>query len=108
MIVSPLCNGLASEPLNWIPCRQCAQCFENLAAILNNGGMGWEDCVKLVVYFAPGCDISTVRAARAKALGDVCVAATGLGVEQITDEYGDEALVQIELVAAKCGPVALL
>ena len=36
------------------------------------------------------------------------MAATGLGVEQIKDEYGDQALVQIELVAAKYGPVALL
>ncbi len=86
---------------------QCAQAFSNLGAILQDAGMHWRDCVKMVMYFTDGCDLAVLREARAVALGsDLGCAATCIGVRGIPDS--PEAVVAIDIIAAQPGCSAAL
>lgn len=63
--------------------------------------MGWGDCVKMMLYFSPGCDPAVLREARAAALGeDLACAATTVGVVEVAGEPG--AVVTVDIIAAKC------
>eukprot|EP01044_Picomonas_judraskeda_P009169 COSAG03_NODE_1098_length_4823_cov_2.610711_5_plen_428_part_00 len=86
--------------------EQCAQAFANVGAILLDAGMHWRDCVKMVMYFTPGCDPTVLRDARKVVLGeDLLCAATCIGVQGIPE--APEAVVAIEVIAARAGGSSL-
>ena len=89
--------------------EQCERVFENLRLVLQEAGLGWDDCVKMMMYFTDGCDPGNdLQPARARAVGEgwTGCAATALGVRGIVGAPG--AVVQVELIAAKCEPAAAL
>ena len=77
--------------------------------MLQEAGLGWDDCVKMMMYFTDGCDPGNdLQPARARAVGEgwAGCAATALGVRGIVGAPG--AVVQVELIAAECEPAAAL
>jgi 2-iminobutanoate/2-iminopropanoate deaminase len=76
---------------------QTHQCFDNLFAVLANGGLGTEDVVKVNVYLTDMNDFSKMNEAYATRFKDPPPARTTVGVAELPMN----ARVEIELVAKK-------
>ena len=78
--------------------QQCENCWDNIFAILAEGGMGREDIVKLTVYLTRREDREVNAAIRAKKMGGIAPASTFLLVAGLAQP---EFLIEIDVVAAK-------
>jgi enamine deaminase RidA (YjgF/YER057c/UK114 family) len=78
--------------------QQCENCWDNIFAILAEGGMGREDIVKLTVYLTRREDREANAAIRAKKMGSIAPASTFLLVAGLAQP---EFLIEIDVVAAK-------
>ena len=76
---------------------QTHQCFDNLFAVLANGGLGPDDVVKVNVYLTDMNDFSKMNEAYATRFKDPPPARTTVGVAELPMN----ARVEIELVAKK-------
>jgi 2-iminobutanoate/2-iminopropanoate deaminase len=76
---------------------QTHQCFDNLFAVLANGGLGPDDVVKVNVYLTDMNDFSKMNEAYATRFKDPPPARTTVGVAALPMN----ARVEIELVAKK-------
>ena len=77
---------------------QVAQTWANVLALLNEGGMGVKDIVKITGYVVGKENFPAYAAGRKNALGDVRPASTAIIVPALAMP---EWLVEIEAVAAK-------
>lgn len=82
------------EPEN--PEAQLTQIFENMKAILAEAGGGFEDIVKLNVYFTDPAQLPVYRDVRAKYFGTDDQAATGMIVSSMPNPAW---LMELEAVA---------
>ncbi len=71
--------------------------YRNIAAILKECGMGFENLVKITIFLTDPDDIDGWRAVQKEALGDVVPASTLLIVSRLARP---EFLVEVEAVAA--------
>ena len=78
--------------------QQCENVWDNIFAILAEGGMGREDIVKLTVYLTRREDREANAAIRAKKMGGVAPASTFLLAAGLAQP---EFLIEIDVVAAK-------
>jgi enamine deaminase RidA (YjgF/YER057c/UK114 family) len=78
--------------------KQCENVWDNIFSILEEGGMGREDIVKLTVYLTRREDAQANRDIRAKKMGSVAPASTFLLVAGLAQP---EFLIEIDVVAAK-------
>jgi 2-iminobutanoate/2-iminopropanoate deaminase len=76
---------------------QTHQCFDNLFAVLADGGLGPDDVVKVNVYLTDMADFSEMNEAYATRFSDPPPARTTVGVAALPMN----AQVEIELVARK-------
>ena len=77
---------------------QVAQTWANILALLNEGGMGIEDIVKIAGYVVGAENFPAYAAGRKKVLGDARPASTAIIVPALAMP---EWLVEIEAIAAK-------
>lgn len=77
--------------------EQTHQCFDNLFAVLADGGLGAEDVVKVNVYLTDMDDFTEMNEAYATRFSDPPPARTTVGVAALPMD----ARVEIELVAKK-------
>jgi len=77
---------------------QVAQTWANILALLNEGGMGIEDIVKITGYVVGAENFPAYAAGRKKVLGDARPASTAIIVPALAMP---EWLVEIEAIAAK-------
>ena len=77
---------------------QVAQTWANIIALLNEGGMGIDDIVKITGYIVGKENFSAYAAGRKKALGEARPASTAIIVPALAMP---EWLVEIEVIAAK-------
>ena len=77
---------------------QVAQTWANVIALLNEGGMGIDDVVKITGYIVGKENFSAYAAGRKKALGEARPASTAIIVPALAMP---EWLVEIEVIAAK-------
>lgn len=77
---------------------QCAQTWDNIAAILRSAGMGMSDVVRINGYITDPGGLGAFREARDAAMGGHRPASTLLVVAALAFP---ELLVEIEVVAAK-------
>lgn len=77
---------------------QVAQTWANILALLNEGGMGADDIIKITGYVVGTENFSAYAAGRKKALGDARPASTAIIVPALAMP---EWLVEIEAMAAK-------
>jgi len=77
---------------------QTVQAFQNVRAVLREGGCDFEDIVKLTVYVKRQEDFFKVTEARKKILGKNFPAST---LVQVTSLAYPELLVEVEATAAK-------
>lgn len=77
--------------------EQTHQCFDNLFAVLADGGLGAEDVVKVNVYLTDMDDFAEMNEAYATRFSDPPPARTTVGVAALPMD----ARVEIELVAKK-------
>ena len=77
---------------------QVAQTWANIIALLNEGGMGINDVVKITGYIVGKENFSAYAAGRKKALGEARPASTAIIVPALAMP---EWLVEIEVIAAK-------
>ena len=77
---------------------QVAQTWANIIALLNEGGMGIDDVVKITGYIVGKENFSAYAAGRKKALGEARPASTAIIVPALAMP---EWLVEIEVIAAK-------
>ena len=77
---------------------QVAQTWANIIALLNEGGMGIDDVVKITGYIVGKENFPTYAAGRKKALGEARPASTAIIVPALAMP---EWLVEIEVIAAK-------
>ncbi len=77
--------------------EQTHQCFDNLFAVLADGGLGPDDVVKVNVYLTDMNDFSAMNEAYATRFADPPPARTTVGVAALPMS----ARVEIELVAKK-------
>ncbi|AWB85713.1 RidA family protein [Mycetocola zhujimingii] len=75
---------------------QTEQALHNLIAVLNEGGTGPENVVKLTIYLAAGVDPHEAYAATGAVWGDRRTAITVLAVSPARED----ALVEIDAIAA--------
>lgn len=78
--------------------EQSAIVYRNIATILEQCGMGWENLVKVTIFLTDPDHIEAWRAEQKKALGDVVPASTLLVVSRLARP---EFLVEVEAIAAK-------
>lgn len=78
--------------------KQCENCWDNIFAILAEGGMGREDVVRLTVYLTRREDIPVNRAIREKKMGSIAPASTLLVIAGLATP---EFLIEIDVLAAK-------
>jgi 2-iminobutanoate/2-iminopropanoate deaminase len=78
--------------------QQCANCWDNILAILAESGMGPQDLVKVTTFLTRKEDIPASRTVREKKLGSVAPASTLLVIAGLATP---EFLVEIEATAAK-------
>ena len=77
---------------------QVAQTWSNILALLNEGGMGIDDVVKITGYIVGKENFPAYAAGRKKALGEARPASTAIIVPALAMP---EWLVEIEVIAAK-------
>ena len=77
---------------------QVAQTWANVIALLNEGGMGIDDVVKITGYIVGKENFPAYAAGRKKALGEARPASTAIIVPALAMP---EWLVEIEVIAAK-------
>ena len=77
---------------------QVAQTWANILALLNEGGMGIDDVVKITGYIVGKENFPAYAAGRKKALGEARPASTAIIVPALAMP---EWLVEIEVIAAK-------
>ena len=77
---------------------QVAQTWANILALLNEGGMGIDDVVKITGYIVGKENFPAYAAGRKKALGEAKPASTAIIVPALAMP---EWLVEIEVIAAK-------
>ncbi len=77
---------------------QVAQTWANIIALLNEGGMGIDDIVKITGYIVGKENFPAYAAGRKKALGDARPASTAIIVPALAMP---QWLVEIEVIAAK-------
>ena len=77
---------------------QVAQTWANIIALLNEGGMGIDDVVKITGYIVGKENFPAYAAGRKKALGEARPASTAIIVPALAMP---EWLVEIEVIAAK-------
>ena len=77
---------------------QVAQTWANIIALLNEGGMGINDVVKITGYIVGKENFPAYAAGRKKALGEARPASTAIIVPALAMP---EWLVEIEVIAAK-------
>ena len=77
---------------------QVAQTWANIIALLNEGGMGIDDIVKITGYIVGKENFSAYAAGRKKALGEARPASTAIIVPALAMP---QWLVEIEVIAAK-------
>ena len=77
---------------------QVAQTWANILALLNEGGMGIDDIVKITGYIVGKENFPAYAAGRKKVLGDARPASTAIIVPALAMP---EWLVEIEAIAAK-------
>jgi len=77
---------------------QVAQTWANVIALLNEGGMGIDDIVKITGYIVGKENFSAYAAGRKKALGEARPASTAIIVPALAMP---QWLVEIEVIAAK-------
>ena len=77
---------------------QVAQTWANIIALLNEGGMGIDDIVKITGYIVGKENFSAYAAGRKKALGEARPASTAIIVPALAMP---EWVVEIEVIAAK-------
>ena len=77
---------------------QVAQTWANIIALLNEGGMGIDDVVKITGYIVGIENFPAYAAGRKKALGEARPASTAIIVPALAMP---EWLVEIEVIAAK-------
>ena len=77
---------------------QVAQTWANIIALLNEGGMGIDDVVKITGYIVGKENFSAYAAGRKKALGEARPASTAIIVPALAMP---QWLVEIEVIAAK-------
>ena len=77
---------------------QVAQTWANIIALLNEGGMGIDDVVKITGYIVGKENFPAYAAGRKKVLGDARPASTAIIVPALAMP---EWLVEIEAIAAK-------
>ena len=77
---------------------QVAQTWANIIALLNEGGMGIDDIVKITGYIVGKENFSAYAAGRKKALGEASPASTAIIVPALAMP---QWLVEIEVIAAK-------
>ena len=77
---------------------QVAQTWANIIALLNEGGMGIDDVVKITGYIVGKKNFPAYAAGRKKALGEARPASTAIIVPALAMP---QWLVEIEVIAAK-------
>ncbi len=77
---------------------QAENAFRNLAAVLADAGMGWNDVVKVTTFLTSRDDAPALRETRARHMGDHKPAATLLIVAGLADP---RFKIEVELIAAK-------
>jgi enamine deaminase RidA (YjgF/YER057c/UK114 family) len=80
---------------------QCANVWDNILAVLAEGGMGPEDIVKVTTFLTRKEDIPASRTVRDKKLGDIAKIAPTSTLLIVAGLAAPEFLVEIEATAAK-------
>ncbi len=78
--------------------EQSAIVYRNIATVLEQCGMGWENVVKVTTFLTDPDHIDAWRVEQKKAFGDVVPASTLLVVSRLARP---EFLVEVEVIAAK-------
>lgn len=87
-------DGTISDNLD----EQAEQCWQNIAALLAEGGMGVGDIVTYTTYVVNGEDLSVVMAARDSFFGEHLAASVLIPVPELVDPTWK---LEISVVAAK-------
>lgn len=87
-----------------IPKKTAAQadiCFQNIGAILRNGGMDFGDIVRITTFLINEADLAGYMAVRDRYVADPAPASTLLVVKSFSKK---QFMVEIEIIAAKVDP----
>jgi 2-iminobutanoate/2-iminopropanoate deaminase len=98
-----LSGQLGIAPDGTIPASfeaQAAQCFENICAILAEGGMGFPDVVRLDTFLVDPADLPAYMAVRDRHVSDPPPASTLLVIQALARP---QLRIEIEAVAAQAG-----
>ena len=78
--------------------EQAENCYRNIERILADGGMGFDDIVKITIFVTERENVHRWRAVRDRLLGDIRPCSTFLVVASLSEP---EYQIEIEAVAAK-------